>query len=514
MHNAARTIAENYDRTPYTSRPFPQTHPQRLAALAALFGLDAPAVEKARVLELGSASGGNIIPLAAAFPDAEFTGIDLSPVQIADGEARIARLGLKNIRLKVASIGDITRGFGTFDYIICHGVYSWVPGDIQDAILRTIHDNLSSNGVGYVSYNVFPGWRLRTVLRDAMMFHTEETAVPGERVAQARDFLNQLSGLTSANSPYGQLLRQEAKGMTEHEDSYVTHEYLELNNDPCYFSEFLRRARLFDLVYLTETDLHLTLPENFGAETGQLLRRLSGNRLDRAEQYIDFLTGRTFRQTLLVKAAHGRSIERTLTPARLKDLHLSSRVAPRFEERDGRYVFTDAQNRMLTTPSAAVRDAVLRLARAFPLSVAVNALTGLDETGEVLQGLFTLVTAGMADVATTPVVAADTNTSNPEAPILARDDAQSGRFWTTNARCETVSLDVVQRAILPLLDGHHGPGEIVAAVQNMTAAGQISFSRNGEPIKDQDEIDAAIAEHVAQAFVHFERAAILPPRAA
>ena len=154
MDPHASGIAQHYDDVPYTSKPFPQSQPPRLAALAKLFGLTPPDVAHARVLELGCASGGNLIPLAAAFPDAEFLGLDLSPKQIADGTARIARSGLTNIRLIQQSIADVTRGLGQFDYIICHGVYSWVPADVRDSILRVTHDNLSENGVALANFAV------------------------------------------------------------------------------------------------------------------------------------------------------------------------------------------------------------------------------------------------------------------------------------------------------------------------------------------------------------------------
>lgn len=198
MDTQTHEIARAYDQVPYTSRPFPQSQPRHLAALGQLFGLAPPDVSTAHVLELGCASGGNLIPLAVSNPHAQFIGIDLSPLQIAQGQKRIERLGLKNIRLITMSISDVTRGLGTFDYIICHGVYSWVPAAVRDAILRVSHDNLSDHGIAYISYNVFPGWRLRGVLRDAMLFHGETSDRPAERLSLGRDFLTQLGSITNS----------------------------------------------------------------------------------------------------------------------------------------------------------------------------------------------------------------------------------------------------------------------------------------------------------------------------
>ena len=114
--------------TPYTSNSFPQSAPGQLDAIAHLFGLETPEVSSARVLEIGCAAGGNLIPFAAAHPQAHTVGIDLSQVQVDQGRTRAQALGLNNLELLA---GDIARmnlaALGQFDFIVAHGVYSWVP---------------------------------------------------------------------------------------------------------------------------------------------------------------------------------------------------------------------------------------------------------------------------------------------------------------------------------------------------------------------------------------------------
>src|SRR5262245_10234755 len=121
-----------YDEMPYDSYPYIQTHPSRLAVIATLFGMNPPAVEKCRVLELGCASGGNLIPMAEMLPASEFVGVDLSGRQIADGQRIVDALGLSNITLRHASILDVDESYGPFDYVICHGVFSWVPDQVRE----------------------------------------------------------------------------------------------------------------------------------------------------------------------------------------------------------------------------------------------------------------------------------------------------------------------------------------------------------------------------------------------
>src|SRR5262245_53896718 len=128
--SAASQVSTTYDEVPYTSLAFQQTHRDRLATGARLMGLRTPPVQQRRVLELGCASGGNLLPIAVALPDSRFVGIDLSARQIDDGRRQVEALALKNIELKHMDVLDVGPGFGQFDYIICHGVYSWVPEQV------------------------------------------------------------------------------------------------------------------------------------------------------------------------------------------------------------------------------------------------------------------------------------------------------------------------------------------------------------------------------------------------
>src|SRR5579884_2024888 len=183
----------SYDDIPYVSNPFLQSHPDRLATIATLFGLSIIRVDRCRVLELGCASGGNLLPMAQSFPESTFIGIDYSARQIADGQKFVEKLGLKNVQLKCLSILDITPEFGSFDYIICHGVYSWVPPPVQEKILDICRRNLTPNGIAYVSYNTYPGWHMRGMIRDMMLYHASHFTEPLTKVRQARALLDFLA---------------------------------------------------------------------------------------------------------------------------------------------------------------------------------------------------------------------------------------------------------------------------------------------------------------------------------
>ena len=514
---STQAIAQSYDEVPYESRPFPQTHPGRSAALARLFGLAPPNVATARILELGCASGGNLIPLASAFPQASFLGVDLSPLQIASGRARIAELGLTNVTLANQSIMELSEAHGAFDYIVCHGVYSWVPAPVREAILRVAAERLTPAGVAYVSYNVHPGWRLRGVLREAMLFHIEGETIPAQRVSKARAFLNHLAEITDGGTAYGQMLRAEARAIAGQADYYILHDYLEYTNEPCYVGDFLERAKSAGLSYLTDANLNVTIAESFGPEKGSLLRELSGNRLDRMEQYIDFLTGRTFRQSLLVRATQEHAIVRMLDPGRLAGLNVTAKVHLS-ETGDDHFTFCDPAGRTLTTQSPFVRDALVKLGETFPCSTTAQALgeagseTGADnetQRAQLFDALFKMVLIGMAEISTETSVPQISLVEHPLALPIARADAGCARNWTTNARHESVPLSVVQQAVLPLLDGTHDVDALVNALRAKAIEGKIVFQRGGEALSSEVEIEAAVRDHLAAALASIAESALL-----
>lgn len=178
--------ANAYDEFPYESKPFEGSHPNRPAAVGGLYGMRTAPPDRCRVLELGCASGGNLLPMAAYLPGSEFVGVDLSAVQIEAAQRAAAMAWLANVRFHAASIADITPDFGRFDYVVAHGVYSWVPPLVRDKLLAVCAANLAPEGIAYVSYNTYPGWHLRGMVRDMLRYRSDRLQTAREKVVQAR----------------------------------------------------------------------------------------------------------------------------------------------------------------------------------------------------------------------------------------------------------------------------------------------------------------------------------------
>ena len=132
----------------------------------------------------------------------------------------------------------------------------------QEAVFRTCSDCLASNGIAYISYNVYPGWHLRKIVRDIGMFHAGTSGAPQFRVAKTRWALEQLAKSTDDTTPYGQLLRREAELNARQHDAYILSEFLASDNSPCYVHEFIHRAGQHGLMYLCEADVSASVPEN------------------------------------------------------------------------------------------------------------------------------------------------------------------------------------------------------------------------------------------------------------
>ena len=305
----------------YGDLTFQDSHPGQLAAIATLLGLTPPPVDTARVLELGCGTGFNILAMSQALPNAHFTGIDYSPVQIERAQSAVAAIGATNVEFLCRSILDYSATPGSFDYIIAHGVYSWISAATRDALMAIIERCLSPNGVAYISYNTYPGWHSRIVAREIFTFFAQPGASSAERARQSREGAARLlPAITNPDSLYGQTLQAEVAPLLNAPDYYIAHEYLVEDNFPTYFRDFAAHAGRFNLQYLAESRL---LANSFvlGGDLRKALDENAGSDILRREQYLDFLIGCYFRQSLLCHAA--APVNREVEPERILPLSVS-----------------------------------------------------------------------------------------------------------------------------------------------------------------------------------------------
>ncbi len=500
---------KSYDETPYISAPMMRSHPGRLAAQAIWRGLAAPQAAKARVLEIGCASGGNILPLAAALPDARFLGVDLSPVQIAAGEAHRKRYGIDNVELRAESFEAIDSRDGEFDFIICHGVYSWIPEPLREALLGVISARLAPGGVAMVSFNVLPGWRLFQIARDSMLLNARLIADPAQRAAKTRELFALLAAQSADKHSYGRFWRDEAQRMAAGGDAYLAHEIFEESNAPETFADFTARSARFDLEYLSEAVVVANNEDDLAPDGADSIRALAhGDRLKR-ETYIDIFSGRSFREALLVRAGRvGPPL-----PAALERLHFIPAVDLEFkpEARDAFILAAGKTEIVVRAPEAEapLRRLVERRPRS---STFADLMTegelspqAGDAVGEVLRAA---VEAGLLAISTVPIDCAARLSERPRVwPIVAMDAAESDR--TVTIRHAAFQLGPLQRLFAPLMDGTRTRADLVAVALDLATSGQLTIGGPDGPVTDPAALRDRLEIAADAALVGFLRHGLL-----
>jgi methyltransferase-like protein/SAM-dependent methyltransferase len=548
-----------YDAVPYPSYPFAQTHPDRLATIATLFGMTPAPVERCRVLELGCAGGGNLIPMAATLSESRFVGIDRSGKQIADGRSTVDALDLINIDLRHLDLLDLDAELGEFDYIICHGVYSWVPAEVQQKILQICRDLLSPQGVAYVSYNTLPGWNMRGTIRDMMCYHAAKFSAPGERINQSRALLDFLAAsVPPENNAYGMLLKNELETIRRASDAYLFHDHLEQENNPCYFHEFMEAAQSHDLQYLGESDVKVMWSGNFGPDIRRTLRGVADGIIE-MEQYMDFLRNRMFRQTLLCRS--DIEVKRHIGPNSLRGLYIAANLtregrrhspdgsqqarrndAPpqgstnqvsdhlaKISDLDVRNhepaTFHTVNGTHITTPDPMMKAALVELQSVWPGSIQfeslletclarVHANTALDsrraaqETETLGNDLVKCYVSGLAQFCVSPSRFVTVVSERPESSRLARRQAESGAV-VTNLAHALFRLDDLDRHVLRHADGAKDTVALTETLHQLVESGELIIHDQGRRLISGPETRTILARYVADSLPRLASQALL-----
>jgi methyltransferase-like protein/SAM-dependent methyltransferase len=459
-----------YDAVRYPSYTHAQTHPDRLAVIGSLFGLNPAPVTQCRALELGCGNGSNLIPMACGLLESEFVGIDLAAQPIAQGRQTISELGLTNVKLLPGSVTEFDAGGGKFDYIIAHGLFSWVPAEVREHVLALCRNCLAPQGIAFISYNAMPGSHLRNMLREMMLFHVRGLESPQERVQQTKAFVKFMADAQDTNDEYRLWIKAELNHVLSHEEGHLYHDELAEISDPFYFTQFIQQAGVHGLKYLGEADYFEMFDYGFKESARETLTQLGQNRILR-EQYLDFLKCRRFRQTLL---CHNEAPAKTEpSPEKIPSLYIASSAK-----------CSSPQNGLgpgITVAYTTTKGA--KCATDFPLGkAALDLLSGIDphplpfdellhkaadtltragiateNEGELTDKfsafLLDLYGAGVVEFRTTPPPIARTISERPVVSPLTRWQVQHSQFVTSQFHVAVKIEDEIGRCLLSSLDG-------------------------------------------------------------
>jgi SAM-dependent methyltransferase len=480
--------ANRYDEILYQGTPHKETHFARLATIGSLYGIEPAPLPQVRVLELGCGSGANLISMGFQYPECQFVGIDLSNRAIEAGSALVAELRLRNIELKRCDVMDVSAAFGRFDYIIAHGVYSWVPPAVRDKIMAIFADHLTANGIAQVSYNAHPGSHRRNLVRDVMLYHVRRFREPEKQIVQARAVLKTLSELTDPKSVHGAVIREQYERVEGMPDMLLFHDDLDESATAFLLHQVVAHAETHGLQYLSDATFSRRDLNRHPEGVRELLAQFPDEEFLTRDQYQDFIDGYGFRSTLLCRA--GIQLNRTLDCNCITRFHLASSAVPVTEAFDpdeaGAAEFKLDNGATIATDHRLGKAALFCLGKSWPAAVSLPALQEqaralLAASGDVQEScsddnietlrqiLFAAARGGHVELTSHPFRLTTAISERPLTTGLARKQAET-QMQVTNLRHTTVRLeDEYVRRLLLLIDGTRNLDQLVSDLRERTA---------------------------------------------
>ncbi len=457
--------ASSYDVLEYPPRPFVQTHPDRLATLATLFGLSPTPPAHCRVLELGCGVGGNLLPMAAALPGATFVGIDNAAVPIARARELTERLGLGNVSFHPVGIEEYEPPVEPFDYVIAHGVYSWVPEPIREALLALCARVLSPDGVAYVSYNALPGGHLRQMLRGVLGAGLGGVEEPRERVAAARRFLALLVEAGEADDELVPTLGRAAREVIDRDDAFLFHDVLADDNQPYFLHEFVASARAHGLAYLSEAQFSEMQIDVLPPSLQPVLQEIADP--VRRDGLLDVLKERRFRQTLLCRA--DRRPDPEPKAERLAGMAVSGALRSTTDQASGRVTFLGPGTAHVVSDHPLVVRTLRAIGESWPAPLPIADLGEERELPAIRDILLRCYATNLVRLHADPPMVSTVPPERPRVSPVARLEAAEGTMVTTVRHTHLELDDAVVRQVVTLLDGSRDRAALVEAIGDPAA---------------------------------------------
>jgi SAM-dependent methyltransferase len=463
-----------YDLVRYPNLPFAKTHPAALGVFAALFGKRFTPFAACRVLEIGCGGGVNLLSMALGAPASEFVGVDLAEAPIAVGRAAARAAGLANVRFHVQDIADMDAGLGRFDYIIAHGVYAWAPAAAREALLRIVGELLGADGLAIISYNAYPGARLRQVLRDLMLAACGDVVDPSERLRIARAVVAYQIENWSEEDPLQKALIVAARKMLKRPPEVLFHDELNPFYQPQRLSDVVAAARQVGLDYLCDAQPPLCAEALFPSGKFDAAQSFTSGDWVRFEQLSDFSDMRSFRSSIFCRGGVDRRVELR----RLRGLWASGELQA-LESGPGApdgIVFSGGDGAEISTNDPKLAQFMTTIGAAFPASVALDAAA---EDVDLAVAALRLFVTQIIRIATAPFPFTLTPGERPAISPLARFQAARGERILASLRHSPIQIeDAATRAFITLVDGTRTRDDLAREiVAQSNAAAEVALSQ-------------------------------------
>lgn len=451
-----------YDRITYPGGVYAQAQISRFATVAALHGLKTPDLNSCRVLELGCNRGLHLIGMALRYPGAQFVGVDLSETAIARATELVEALELKNINFRAMDVTQLGGRHGECDYLIAHGLYSWVPAPVREKIMELAGRILADNGIAYISYNTYPGWYLRRLAGDMIRLHTEGVEDPIEKHREGVALIATLVRTLGDDNPYTPALKAEGDRLLAKNPQVAFFDELAAENTPVYFGDFVRQAQAQGLQFVGEVDLGRLDYDGLAAEAREILEGLADPVL--REQYTDFFKLTAFRQSVLCRQE--LAIDRDKMAEHVTRMYLGLALRPVDAiciDDESQAKFVGHNDVAVTVMQPFIKAALAELAAAWParilftdLETRANARLATPEPNarEMLVRMITKMQGpGLLDLDVEPYPFATTLSEKPVASPLVRLQAANGTEVVSLRHALVDIDDEVARLLTRMLDG-------------------------------------------------------------
>jgi len=513
----------------FESRPSPERHVHRLSTLAFLNGLETPPALRSRVLEVGCSTGANLIPMACALPEASFVGLDISSAQIKIASRHADSLNLKNIKFIEGDVRQEESLDGPFDYVICHGMLTWVDPGIQDHLLKFIARYLSPDGVCYLSFNSLPGWRNRHTVWNAVASVRAMKCPPQEKIERAKAIIRAMSAvLVDAHRPYGMQLKEELERNLERSNAFFAHEILNPFCSALTLPELKAKLKIYGLSYLC--DANALRSPGLWSEFPELDDELKKEFPDPAtaeidtEHIADFLFPQSFRGAVVsLKKASPRLKQ---NPEIIENLFICSPLVPLDVQPDifstKAVTFCAPSEQTSEQSDPLVKSALLVLRSTWPTPIhfrelykSALELVGLKADKDQLALLrLTLIhyfQGNHLELYREAYRTGNRSADYPEIFPFAR--LQSGKQeWVTTLRHETMPVDIFDRHLMPIINGENTLTSILEKMLSYTESGALQAQSQGEKVSSPDEVLEVLKDEIQQRLEKYIEQALLLER--
>jgi SAM-dependent methyltransferase len=481
----------------YTDNFFAELAPAHLNYVAVLNGYQPRSLDRPfTYCELGCGNGQTSTVLAAANPNGRFFACDINPTHVQTARRWVEVGQVENLTVLEASFDQMVgTDLPDFDFIVLHGVYSWINPSTRRAIIDFIQRKLNPGGLVYISYNCLPGWASLAPLQRLMTeLGSPELADTAARVKPSLEFLKQLRDLKAGYFAANPSASQFVDRIAGQPRSYVAHEYFNRNWTLFYASDVAQEMQAAKLTYVGSA----TLIENHRSvlmrqEAAALVAKQPTR--ERQELLKDFIINQRFRRDVFAKSTASLTVaeaNRELERVAIGLFKPATEVAFQVKSPVGEFKF-DSQ--LLRTVVANLADGPVTLAD-LPQRAGLKEQQRVD----VIKAAHTLLAAGQA------VIFATAERQSP-LPAEARrfalptrlNQAIAAAAWDSPQRATLASpvagtgyaMGQIERALLAAVAAHGLERALEAVTAELMRRG-LGLSREGKRIEDPGAIRAEL----------------------